>query len=72
LTQQLSTNAQTLVDFETAVNEGIIDETFPSNCGSWLFKVRAHNNEQCVLELVRLFLQSPCFEPLAIHYTDLP
>ena len=48
--QQLACMPQALVDIETAVQIGVIDEALPADRGAWLFEVHPHNDDQLLAE----------------------
>lgn len=47
---ELAGDAETLVDVEGLVNVGVVDQTLPSNGGTGLLEVGAHNNAEVVGE----------------------
>jgi hypothetical protein len=56
--EQLTRNAETLVNLEGVVDIGIVDETLPANGCSGLLEVGAHHDAEIVGELVRELLES--------------
>ncbi len=39
-----------MVDVEGVVEFGIVDETFPADCGAWFFKIDPHDHEEIFFE----------------------
>ena len=50
--EELPADAQTLVDLVALVNVGVVDQTFPADCGPGLLEVGAHDDAKVVAELV--------------------
>lgn len=52
VSEKLSRDTQTLVDFEGVVNVWVVDEALPSDSCARLLQVRAHDDEQVILVLL--------------------
>lgn len=50
--EELTRDAQTLVDLEGVVDIWVVDETLPANCRARLLQVGAHDNKQIILVLL--------------------
>ena len=55
--KQLSADSQTSVDVEWTIKLRIVDESFPSDGGTWLFEVGAHDDEEIITILISEWLQ---------------
>ena len=62
ITQQTTGYLKPLIDLETIVHQGIIDEPFPADCRARFFKIHAHDDDQLIFQrllildqLVRIF-----------------
>ena len=49
---------QALVDFEGAIQVGVVDESLPADGGARLFEVDAHDDQQVLVELIGGGLQA--------------
>ena len=43
---------QTLLDIAAAIDVGIVNQTLPTDCGTRLFEIHAHHNQQFAAQLV--------------------
>lgn len=58
LHEQLTGNSQTFVNLERSIDIWIVDQTLPTNSGSWLFEVCSHDNVKLALVFLSFLLQS--------------
>lgn len=56
--EELTRNAQTLVDLVTLIEVRVVDQTLPANSGTGLLEVGAHDDAEVVLELIGELLQT--------------
>ena len=49
--QQLTANMQAIGNFKRVIHKRVVDQALPAGRGAGLFKVDAHNNQQCVTDL---------------------
>lgn len=57
--KDLASNVQAFVDTEAIVHVGVVDKTLPSNGGTGLFEVDAHDNEEVISGFVGVFFEEP-------------
>jgi hypothetical protein len=57
LPQQLARQAQAVVDLETVVHVGIVDQPLPADCGARLFEIHAHDDFQFAVQTLPFGMQ---------------
>ena len=57
LAQEATSNPQALVDLEARIEEGIVNESLPTDGGAGLLEVDPHDHAQIILQPFRHLLQ---------------